>query len=88
MAKKLVGHAECPECGFADAEIGEDKGGNLYRFCPDCNAQYFTRGREGALANLRKQMRPVKVEPAKPAAPATVAAPKKRGALDELLGHK
>jgi hypothetical protein len=89
MAKKLIGHSVCPECSFPDAEIGEDKNGNPYRHCPDCNAQYFTRGDPARVANLRKLMRPVKADPApapkKNPDPAPV---KKRGVLDEFFGAK
>ncbi len=85
MAKKLIGHMACPECGFSDAEVGEDKNGHPYRHCPDCNAQYFTRGDPGRIAKLKEKMRPVKTgEPAQDL-PAT---PKKRGALDGLFDPK
>ena len=60
MAKKeAVGHMACPECGFPDAEIKEDKNGNLYRYCPDCSAQYMTHGRPHKVKNLMARMRPV-----------------------------
>lgn len=44
MAKReLVGTCICPECGKSGAEVKTQKNGLLYRFCPDCNAQYFPR---------------------------------------------
>lgn len=60
MAKKeAVGHMVCPECGFPDAEIKEDKNGNPYRYCPDCSAQYMTHGRPHKVKNLMERMKPV-----------------------------
>ena len=75
MPRKLLGHMQCPECDFDEAEVKEDKNGHPYRFCPDCNAQQFTRGDELRIANMFKKMRPVKSAAApapeqKPAAPA------------------
>lgn len=58
-AKTPLGHVECPECGFEAAEIRADKNGHLYRYCPDCSAQYFTRGELVREKNLRARMRPV-----------------------------
>jgi hypothetical protein len=49
-----------------DAVIKNDKGGNPYRFCEECTAQYFTRGKPQKVRNLLKQIR----EPDKPAQPA------------------
>lgn len=44
MAKReVIGVCNCTECGFEDAEIKAQKSGLLYRWCPECNAQYFTR---------------------------------------------
>ena len=59
MAKKLIGHVDCPECGFPDAEVGDDKNGHPYRFCPDCEAQHFTRGKVKLVEALKKKMRPL-----------------------------
>lgn len=61
---ELIGLCKCHECGFPDAEIRPDKGGNPYRFCPDCTAQYFSRGVPHKVKNLLAQIR----EPDKPAA--------------------
>lgn len=69
---ELLGLCACPECGFQDAEIRPDKGGNAYRFCPDCTAQYFSRGVPHKVKNLLNKIR--KAEPEKPAAPALAAA--------------
>lgn len=75
MAKKeAIGHMACPECGFQDAEIKQDKNGKLYRYCPDCSAQYMTHGKGNKESNLRARMRPVA---------AAVAA-----AVEEMAGHQ
>jgi len=42
-AKNLIGAVTCPECGFDGAVVKTQKNGMAYRFCPECNAQYFTR---------------------------------------------
>lgn len=60
MAKReLVGLTDCPECGFTDAEVRPDKSDSLYRFCPGCTSQYFTRGNDVKTANLLKKTRKV-----------------------------
>jgi predicted nucleic acid-binding Zn-ribbon protein len=82
MAKtKPEGLMDCPECGFHDAEVKLSKSGMLYRYCPDCNAQYFARTPE-ASGRLAAKMRPVSgtdtgvvVAVVKPAAPVTGTAP-------------
>lgn len=59
MAKpQPVGLMPCPECGFPDAEVKPAKSGLLYRWCPDCNAQYFPRSPETS-DRLAAKMRPV-----------------------------
>lgn len=61
MAKReLVGHQDCPECGRSGAEVKVAKSGLVYRWCPDCNAQYFPRTVE-ASDRLRRAMVPVTV---------------------------
>lgn len=61
MAKKqMLGVMACPECGFPDAEIKPQKNGLLYRYCPDCNAQYFPRTVE-ASDRLAARMTPVSI---------------------------
>ena len=61
MAKPpLLGMCDCPECGLKDcAEVRNDKSGAPYRYCTDCSAQYFTRGRPVSARNLLEQMRPI-----------------------------
>lgn len=66
-AGKLVGHVACPECKTSGAEVKEDKNGHLYRWCPDCNAQYFTRGDDRRMKNLREQMTPLPAPSSEPA---------------------
>lgn len=47
MAKReVLGTMTCPECGKTGAEVKKQKGGLLYRWCPECNAQYFPRTEE------------------------------------------
>lgn len=54
---ELIGLMDCPECGFVEAEVRPDKSGHAYRFCPDCTAQYFSRGGEKEKALLAKVRR-------------------------------
>lgn len=69
MRKPAIGTMPCPECDFPDAEVREDKAGKAYRYCPDCNAQYFARTVE-ADRRLREKMRPAgPPEPSPPALP-------------------
>jgi hypothetical protein len=56
-----VGMLSCPICDFPEAEVRQDKNGHLYLFCPDCNAQIFTRGCQVKERGLRMKMRPVAV---------------------------
>lgn len=71
---ELIGHMECPECGFHDAEVRPDKSGSPYRFCPDCTAQYFTRGGVKA-KNLLEKVRKITSDSQPPAPEAPAAAP-------------
>jgi hypothetical protein len=49
MAKReVLGVMDCPECGLSGAEVKRAKSGLLYRWCPECNAQYFPRTVEGS----------------------------------------
>jgi hypothetical protein len=42
--REILGTMHCPECDFTDAEIKAQKCGvKLYRYCPECNAQFFAR---------------------------------------------
>lgn len=52
----VIGHQMCPECDLWGAEIKIDKSGHPYRWCPDCNAQYFTRGDPRRVENLKRKM--------------------------------
>lgn len=56
-----VGMLSCPICDFEEAEVRPDKNGHLYLFCPDCNAQIFTRGCQVKERGLKAKMRPVAV---------------------------
>lgn len=78
MAKReCIGKMTCPECAFPDAEVKPQKTeGLVYRWCPDCNAQYFCRTPEASarlLAKIGKSNLPDPVqdtEPEKKPAPA------------------
>ena len=80
---EIIGHMACPDCDFEHAEIKRDKNEHIYRFCPDCNTQTFTRGEPKRTANMLKKMRPIaeiqelqkKIE--SPAIDETVIQPKK-----------
>lgn len=65
MKKSIIGHVECPVCGFGSAEVKEDKNNHAFIFCPDCAAQTFTRN-EYRDRHLRKRMRPVTVTVTEP----------------------
>lgn len=96
MAKgEVLGHIECPACGWADMEVRADKKGNPYGYCIECNQQIFTHGgTRGAhlLARMRKASAPAAdPAPTTPAgsprepAPEDAPAPKRRAA-STLLG--
>lgn len=70
MAKgDLLGHINCPTCGFVDMEVKEDKSGNPYGYCMDCTQQIFTHGGDRG-QKLMAQLRPVeKDDVAVPAVP-------------------
>jgi hypothetical protein len=55
--KPPIGHMACPECDHDHAEVLLDKNGKPYRYCPNCNAQYFSRDAARA-KNLLAKMRP------------------------------
>lgn len=71
--KPMIGLDTCPECGFPDAKIKEDKRGRAYRWCPDCEVTLFTRN-AAQDARLRARMRPT-TAPVTPAGPDTPATP-------------
>lgn len=73
MKPAPIGHMRCPECDVDGAEIKRDKSGHPYRYCPDCNAQYFTRGDPRRVANLLRKMTPAPAAAAAEAVPATPA---------------
>lgn len=43
MGKEIFGSVMCPECGMDGAQVKRQKNGLYYRYCPDCDAQYFPR---------------------------------------------
>ena len=72
--RKLIGHVQCPDCDHPDAEILLDKNEHPYRWCPECNAQTFTRGDKKRVENMKRRMRPV-TPPAPPPPGTSPAAP-------------
>ena len=73
--KKVIGHINCPTCGFDAMEVKEDKNGKAFGFCPDCSTQLFTRN-DFRDKRLRANMRPVTVTVTEqPAQPVTAKAP-------------
>lgn len=76
MASVMIGRATCPECGFKSAHVKQGEK-CLYRYCPDCTAQYYARTnkqRENLMAQSRidATATATDTEKAKPA-PAVVA---------------
>jgi len=63
MASKNLGRTPCPECGFGAAHVREGAAkegrteGCVYRYCPQCGAQYHTRT-PGQRASLLERTRP------------------------------
>jgi hypothetical protein len=90
MAKReVLGVMDCPECGMSGAEVKLQKTGLLYRWCPECNAQYFPRTPEASdrlakAAGMNRDDRPEPVTvtvPDVPAHPAPAPA-RKRASFD------
>lgn len=55
MAKReVLGVMPCPECGHDSAEVKAQKNGLCYRYCPECNAQYFPRTEDASNRLLAK----------------------------------
>lgn len=73
MASKLIGRAPCPECGFGAAHVKQSEK-TLYRYCPECGAQYFPRGEEQT-QRLRAAMKPAGAAAPEAPKPAPAAAP-------------
>ena len=91
MAKReVLGTMDCPECGMSGAEIKAQKTGLLYRWCPDCNAQYFPRTAEaserlGKKAGIGAAVAPAPVtgtEEKAPVMPVTKQPGQKRSGFD------
>lgn len=94
MGRDVLGTMRCPECGHDAAQVKEQKNGKPYRYCPECDAQYFARSDAAAAALLAKIGRAPKLadeqgaapaaKPAAPAAPAAAPAAKRSGLSDAL----
>ena len=74
MAREIIGHMACPECGGA-AEVKRTKAGLAYRWCLDCHAQYFPRTAEASDRLLQKCGA---AKPPTVTAPAPAPAPKQK----------
>jgi predicted nucleic acid-binding Zn-ribbon protein len=85
--KPLQGLIACGECGFADAEVREDRNSRAYWWCPDCGCQMFARTAEQD-ARIRARMRPVAgpAPAAKPPAPGPAPEPKPEPARPKRVG--
>lgn len=58
--KEIIGHIDCPVCGF-EAPVKADRNGHAYAHCAhSCQAQVFTRNAHRD-SLLRRRMRPVSV---------------------------
>lgn len=42
MASRMIGRANCPECGFSGAHVKESEK-CLYRWCPECGSQHYAK---------------------------------------------
>lgn len=78
MAREVLGTMACPECG-GPAEVKQQKNGLAYRWCMDCNAQYFPRTAE-ASDRLLAKCGAAKPAPVPKADPVTVSAPEPKPA--------
>lgn len=74
MAREVLGHMNCPECG-SQAEVKKQKNGLAYRWCTECNAQYFPRTPE-ASDRLMEKCGAEKPVPVPKKEPVTVTAQK------------
>lgn len=55
MASKMIGRADCPECGFKAAHVKQSEK-CTYRYCPECGAQHHAKT-ERQVADLLKKTR-------------------------------
>lgn len=80
MAREVLGTMACPECG-GPAEVKKQKNGLAYRWCMDCNAQYFPRTAEASDRLLAKcgAAKPAPA-PVPKAEPVTVTPPEEKPA--------
>ena len=84
--REVLGLVKCPECDFDGAEVKLQKNGKAYRYCPECDAQYFARtdaasDRLLAKAGAKKAQEP---EPKPAPAPEPKAAPAKPAKKPEI----
>lgn len=100
MTREVIGHMACPECG-GEAEVKRTKSGLAYRWCTECNAQYFPRTAEASDRLIAKcggkaappsvtvtepEPKPAKAKAAPAPEPAPVPKPAKpRSAFDDAL---
>ena len=93
MGRDVLGVMVCPECGHQGAQVKAQKNGKPYRYCPECDAQYFARSDAAAAALMGKIGKtwtaPVAdaanaPAPAPAAKPAPAPAAKRSGLADAL----
>lgn len=80
MGREVLGTMVCPECGQPHAQVKAQKNGKPYRYCPECDAQYFARSDLAAAALLAKVGKTAPAPAAAPAAPAPEPAAKAKPA--------
>lgn len=91
MKKEILGTMKCPECGHDAAEVKAQKNGLPYRYCPECDAQYFARTTAAAdrlwlkIGQSTQGGRSVTVTEAGPVASPPAALPKPKGTGNALL---
>lgn len=74
MARDVLARCECPECGSTGAEVKRTKARLLYRWCPECLAQYFPKS-QAASDRLAVRVGISTGTGTEPAAPALEPAP-------------
>lgn len=76
MGAPIIGRTDCPECDFKAAHVKQSEK-CVFRYCPECGAQYHARTQRQRADLIRKTRTegaaPAPAPDAKPAAPAAPA---------------